>query len=59
MVFLNLSYYDILTILKFYQDFFGARIEELIQSSEAIDENDLFFNIVGDKQKSTIYWVPS
>ena len=59
MVFLNLSYYDILTILNFYQDAFQARREELIQSSEAIDENDLFFNIVGGKRKSTIYWVPS
>ena len=33
--------------------------EELIQSSEALDENDLFFNIVGGKRKSTIYGLES
>ena len=51
MPFLKLSHYDILIFLNFYQDALQSRREELIQSSEAIDENDLFFNIVGGKQK--------
>ena len=55
MAFLNLLYYDILIVLNFYRDALQVRREELIQSNEAIDENDLFFNIVGGKRKSTIY----
>ena len=59
MPFWNLPYYDILIVLKFYQDALQSRKEELIQSSEAIDENDLFFNIMGEKRKSTIYGLGS
>ena len=54
MSLLKLSYYNILIVLNFYQDALQFRREELIQSSKAIDENDLFFNIVGGKRKSTI-----
>ena len=59
MPFLNLPYYDILIVLDFYQDVVQSRREELIQSSEAIDENDLFFNIVDGKRKSIIYGLGS
>ena len=59
MPFLNLLYCDILIVLNFYQDALQSRREELIQSSEAIDENDLFFNIVGGDRKSIIYGLGS
>ena len=59
MAFFNLPYYDILIVLKFYQDAFQVRREDLIQSSEAINENDLFFNIMVGKQKITIYGLRS
>ena len=49
MFFLNLHFYDILIVLNFYQDARQSRRDELVQSSEAIDENDLHFNIVGGK----------
>ena len=50
---------DILIVLNFYQDALNARREELIQFSEVVDENDLFFNIVGEKRKITIYGLGS
>ena len=59
MPFLNLPYYDILIVLNFYQDALQSRREELIQSNEAINENYLFFTIVGGKRKSTIYGLGS
>ena len=59
MSFLKLPYYDILIILYFYQDALQSRREELIQSSKAINENDLIFNIVGGKRKSIIYGLGS
>ena len=59
MSLLKLPYYNILIVLNFYQDALQFRREELIQSSEAIDENGLFFNIVGGKRKSTIYGLGS
>ena len=49
MSFLKLPYYDILIVLNFYQDALQSRREKLIQPSEAIDENGLFFNVVGGK----------
>ena len=59
MAFLNLHYYNILIVLNFYKDALLAKREELIQSSEAIDANDLFFNIVSGKRNSTIYGLES
>ena len=56
MPFLKLPYYDILIFFNFYQDALQSRREELIQSSEAIDENGLFFNIVGEKRKEYNLW---
>ena len=59
MSFLKLPYYDILIVLNFYQNALQSRKEKLIQSSAAIYENGLFFNIVGGKRKSTIYGLGS
>ena len=56
---MNLPYYDILIVFNFYKDALQSWREELIHSSKAIDEHDLFFNIVGGKRKSTIYGLGS
>ena len=52
MAFLNLPYYDILINLNFYQDALKARREPLTQCNGTIDENSMFLDIVGGKQRN-------
>ena len=59
MTFLNLPYYDILINLNFYQDTLEARRDQLTQCNETIDENNMFLNIVGGKQRNAVYGLGS
>ena len=59
MAFLNLPYYDILINLNFYQDALEARREQLTQCNETIDENNMFLDIVGEKQRNAVYGLRS
>ena len=58
-MFLNLPYYDILINLNFYQDALEARREQLTQCNETIDENYMFLDIVGGKQRNAVYGLGS
>ena len=55
MAFLNLPYYDNLINLNFYNDALEARREQLTQCNETIDENIMFLDIVGGKQRNAVY----
>ena len=55
MAFFNLTYYDILINLNFYQDALEARREQLTQCNETIDENNMFLDIIGGKQRNVVY----
>ena len=59
MAFLNLPYYDILINLNFYQDALEAKKELLMQCNETIDENNMFLDIMGGKQRNAVYGLRS
>ena len=45
--------------LNFYQDALEARREQLTQCNETIDENSMFLDIVGGKQRNAVYGLGS
>ena len=59
MTFLNLPYYDNLINLNFYQDALESRRAQLTQCNETIDENSMFLDIVGGKQRNAVYGLGS
>ena len=59
MTFLNLPYYDNLINLNFYQDALESRRAQLTQCNETIDENNMFLDIVGGKQRNAVYGLGS
>ena len=59
MDFLNLPFYDILINLNFYQDALEDKKEQLTECNETIDENSMFLDIVGGKQRNVVYGLGS